>query len=129
MKANINLWKKPKGVTIIEGFPGYGLVATIATGFLLDHLSCEKIGNFFFEEGPATLAIHQCLLIDPIGVYYNKKYNLVVVSPGPHILEALDLIEELGGMFDQTIIAGYTAKAAQLEGVKRAASAPADPSL
>ena len=29
----------------------------------------------------------------------------------------------------QTIIAGYTAKAAQLEGVKRAASAPADPSL
>ncbi|MBW2968610.1 PAC2 family protein [Candidatus Woesearchaeota archaeon] len=75
----LTLTKKPKGATIIEGFPGYGLVATITTGFLLDHLKCEKIGNYYFEDAMPTLAIHKCELVDPIGIYYNKKYNLVIV--------------------------------------------------
>lgn len=73
------LSKKPKGVTVIEGFPGFGLVATIATGFLLDHLKWEKIGCYYFEEGHPTMAIHECKLIDPIGIYYNKEYNLILV--------------------------------------------------
>ncbi len=73
------LSKKPKGATVIEGFPGLGLVATIATGFLLDHLKCEKIGTYYFEDPPATLAVHGNKIIDPIGIYYNKQYNLVIV--------------------------------------------------
>ncbi len=71
--------KKVKAPTVIEGFPGFGLVGTIATGFLIDHLKCEQIGKYWFEEGQPTIAIHACHLIDPIGVYYNKKYNLVIV--------------------------------------------------
>jgi uncharacterized protein len=77
--AKIVLTKKPKGATVIEGFPGLGLVGTIATGFLLDHLKCEKIGSTYFEEPPATLAVHNCSIIEPIGIYYNKEYNLVIV--------------------------------------------------
>ena len=73
------LSKKPKGVTIIEGFPGFGLVATIATGFLLDHLKWDKIGSYFFEEANPTIAIHQCKMVDPIGIYYNKQFNLVLI--------------------------------------------------
>ena len=73
------LTKKPKGATVIEGFPGLGLVGTIATGFLLDHLKCEKIGSTYFEEPPATLAVHGCSIIDPIGIYYNKQHNVVIV--------------------------------------------------
>jgi uncharacterized protein len=71
--------KKVKAPTVIEGFPGFGLVSTIATGFLIDHLKCEQIGKYWFEQGQPTIAIHACHLIDPIGVYYNKKYNLVIV--------------------------------------------------
>lgn len=72
--------KKPKGVkAVIEGFPGFGLVSTIATGFLIDHLKCEQIGKYWFEEGQPTIAVHGCNLVDPIGVYYNKKYNIVIV--------------------------------------------------
>ena len=71
--------KKVKAPTVIEGFPGFGLVSTIATGFLIDHLKCEQIGRYWFEEGQPTIAIHACHLIDPIGVYYNKKYNVVLV--------------------------------------------------
>lgn len=78
-KEGVTLTKKPKGAAVIEGFPGFGLVGTIATGFLLDHLKCEQIGKHFFEEPPATLAIHEGRVVDPIGIYYNKKYNLVIV--------------------------------------------------
>jgi uncharacterized protein len=71
--------KPPRGATVIEGFPGLGLVGTIATGFLLDHLKCEKIGSYYFETPPATLAVHGCTIIDPIGIFYNKEHNIVIV--------------------------------------------------
>ena len=75
----IELKKKPKNPTIIEGFPGFGLVSTIATEFLLDHLQVEKIGSITSEDIPAMIAIHEGQVIDPIGIFYNKKYNLVIV--------------------------------------------------
>jgi uncharacterized protein len=80
-KNRLILTKKPKNVTVIEGFPGIGLVGTIATGFLVDHLKCEKIGSYFFENTatPSMIAIHECKLVDPIGIYYNKQYNLVII--------------------------------------------------
>ncbi|PIN76168.1 hypothetical protein COV18_00540 [Candidatus Woesearchaeota archaeon CG10_big_fil_rev_8_21_14_0_10_37_12] len=89
-KRCCEIWKKPKVPIVIEGFPGFGLVSTIATGFLVDHLQCEQIGRYWFDETQPTLAIHACKLIDPIGVYYNKKYNVVIVhsiSPIPAGME------------------------------------------
>ena len=34
----LKLTKKPKGVTILNGFPGIGLIGTISTEFLMEHL-------------------------------------------------------------------------------------------
>ena len=73
------LTKKPKNVTIIEGFPGFGLIGTIATEFLLEHLDTEKIGLVEMEEIPAMIAIHQNKVIEPVSLHYNKEYNLVLV--------------------------------------------------
>jgi uncharacterized protein len=75
----MNLLKKPKGVTLIEGFPGFGLVGTIVTEYLLQHLKCEFIGNFWLEEMPATVVVHSGELVPPIGLYYNKEYNVVII--------------------------------------------------
>src|SRR3989344_8723393 len=75
----MELSQKPKNVTVITGFPGFGLVGTVATGFLIDHLKCERIGNHWFEELPATVALHDGKIVDPVGIYYSKKYNLVIV--------------------------------------------------
>ncbi|MEM4254243.1 MAG: PAC2 family protein, partial [Candidatus Woesearchaeota archaeon] len=101
LHAPLVLSKKPKGATVIEGFPGLGLVGTIATGFLLDHLKCEKIGSYYFEDPPATLAVHGCTIVDPIGIYYNKEYNLVIVhaitSAAGIEFAAADLILNLCG--------------------------------
>ena len=75
----IKLWKKPKNPTIIEGFPGFGLVGTIATEFLIHHLDVEMIGKITMTESPAVVAIHQDHVVEPLGIFYNKKYNLVIV--------------------------------------------------
>lgn len=73
------LTKKPKNVTIIEGFPGFGLIGTIATEFLMEHLDTEKIGIVEMDEIPAMIAIHQNKVIEPISIHYNKEYNMVLI--------------------------------------------------
>ena len=75
----IELKKRPKNPIIIEGFPGFGLVSTIATEFLLDHLQMEQIGSITSEMIPPMIAVHEGKVIEPIGIFYNKKYNIVIV--------------------------------------------------
>ena len=75
----IKLYKKPKNCILIEGFPGFGLVGTIAGEFLLEHLQVEQIGKIIFDEMPAMVAIHEGKVIEPLGIFYNKKYNIVLL--------------------------------------------------
>ncbi len=75
----IKLIKKPKNPIIVEGFPGFGLVGTIACEFLIDHLNTELIGKILLEDEPAIVAIHKGKIIEPLSISYNKKYNLVII--------------------------------------------------
>lgn len=74
----LELWKKPKGATFIEGFPGFGLVGPITTEYLTSHLEVEQIGEFIFDELPATVAIHDGKVVNPMAIYYNEKHNLII---------------------------------------------------
>jgi uncharacterized protein len=67
-----------KGVTIIEGFPGFGLVGTIATEFLIDHLRTQIVGEFSYSELPATTAIHDGKLVRPMALHYDDKHNILI---------------------------------------------------
>jgi len=74
----IELLKKPTGVTIIGGFPGFGLVGTITLEYLIDHIEdVEKIGYIWFDEMNPLIAIHDGKVVDPLGIFYSKRYNLV----------------------------------------------------
>jgi len=75
----IELSKKPKNVTIIEGFPGVGLVGTITTEFLIDHLKAEKIGRIFFHDMTPLVAVHAGKVVEPIGIFYDKKNKIVIL--------------------------------------------------
>jgi uncharacterized protein len=75
----INLKKTPQNVTIIEGFPGFGLVGTISTEYLLDHLDAEKIGSIWFDGMNPIVAVHEKKVVEPIGIFYHKKKNLVII--------------------------------------------------
>ena len=85
----INLKKKPKSPLIVEGFPGIGLVGTIATEFLIDHLDTEQIGDMWTKEMPAIAAVHKEKVVNPIGIFYNKKYNLVLIH-GVTVINGLE---------------------------------------
>ena len=78
MKFILN--KKPKRPVIIQGFPSIGLVSTITTKFLIDHLDVEEIGHIESEHIVPLTAIHKSKVVNPITIYYNKKYNLVIVQ-------------------------------------------------
>ncbi|MBW2996444.1 PAC2 family protein [Candidatus Woesearchaeota archaeon] len=75
----IILKKKPKKPIIIEGFPGFGLVGTIASEFLIDHLKTEQIGSIRISELPPMVAVHEGKVVDPIGIFYNKQYNIIII--------------------------------------------------
>lgn len=80
--------KKPKNVTIIGGFPGFGLVGTITTEFLTNHLKCEEIGQIIIKDASPVVAIHGEKLIKPITLFYNKEYNILIIhsiSPGTKV--------------------------------------------
>ena len=75
----IKLSKRPKNPIIIEAFPGFGLVGTITGEFLPEHLQTEQIGKIIFNEMPAMVAIHESKVVEPLGIFYNKKYNIIVL--------------------------------------------------
>ena len=81
--------KKPRDVTIIEGFPGFGLVGTITTEFLIDHLNAEKIGSIDIKESPPMVAVHSSKVVEPLGIFYDKKNNIVIL----HALSGIKGIE------------------------------------
>ena len=76
----IKLEKRPQKPVIIEAFPGIGLVGTIAAEFLIDHLKAKPIGRLRSEEAPALVAVHQGRILEPFGIYYDSKSNVVIVS-------------------------------------------------
>ena len=75
----IELHEKPQKPIIIEGFPGVGLVGTIATEFLIDHLKAKQIGTIWSDKLPPLTAIHDNKVVQPLGVFYDSKHNLVIL--------------------------------------------------
>ena len=55
------------------------MVGTIAAEFLIEHLKTEQIGKVVFDDLPALVAIHKGKLIEPFGVFYSQKYNIVIM--------------------------------------------------
>lgn len=77
----IELTEKPTTKPIlIEGFPGFGFVSTIATEFLIKHLGAKPIGKIVSDKVQPIAAIHKGELINPLGIFYDKKSNIVIVQ-------------------------------------------------
>src|SRR3989339_1391323 len=85
----IVLNEKPKTPIIIQGFPGFGLVGTIATEFLLEHLKMRNIGHIWLDELQPMVAVHNEKVVHPLGLFYNEKYNIVIL----HVVTAAQGLE------------------------------------
>ena len=85
----LELTKRPINPIIIEGFPGFGLIGTITTEFLIEQLKAELIGVIKSDDIPAMIAIHEGKIVNPIGIFYDKKTNILIV----HIITSVQGIE------------------------------------
>jgi len=77
MQVELNF--KPKNPVVIEGFPGFGLVGTIATEFLIEHLKAKSIGRIWSDKLLPLVAIHDSKLIQPLEIFYAEKENIVIL--------------------------------------------------
>ena len=75
----ITLKEKPKNPIIIEGFPGVGLIGTIATEYLIKHLGAKSIGHIWSEEISPVAAIHDSKIVQPFEIFWDKKKNIVIL--------------------------------------------------
>lgn len=85
--------------TLIEGFPGFGFVSTIATEFLIKHLNAKQIGMMSSDKIQPIAAIHKGQVINPIGIFYDKKNNVMIIQAVTPIdgleWEIAETVEEL----------------------------------
>lgn len=71
---------KPNKPIIIEGFPGFGFVSTIATEFLVKTLNAKPIGRIVSEKLLPIAAIHKAEVVYPLEIFYDKKTNIIIVQ-------------------------------------------------
>lgn len=68
-----------KSPIIIEGFPGVGLVGTIAANYLVQKLNMKPMGYMFSKDFPPVAAVHNYKPLYPARLYKSEKNRLIVV--------------------------------------------------
>jgi uncharacterized protein len=63
------------------GFPGSGLVGTIALQYMVDQLEFEQIGSMTSKFFPPLAMMNKGVINDPVRVYSknNEKYNITAI--------------------------------------------------
>lgn len=72
--------EKPNKPIIIEGFPGFGFVSTIATEFLIRNLNAKPIGRIVSDKLMPIAAVHKAEVVYPLEIFYDKKTNIIIVQ-------------------------------------------------
>ncbi len=67
------------GYTLIEGFPGMGLVGTIGAKYLVEKLKFEEVGYINASIFIPIIRIHQGTPINPSRIYAHREKKLVVI--------------------------------------------------
>ncbi len=70
---------KLKNPIIIEGFPGIGMIGTIATSYLAEKLQMKLIGYFSSSHFPPIAAIHDYVPVSPARIYASEEHDLIVI--------------------------------------------------
>jgi len=84
-----------KGATLIEGFPGLGLVGPMTTSYVIDKLEMEYVGYIDSADFPPIVSIHGGKPYPPVRLYYTAKKKILAVFSEFTIPMAL--INELSG--------------------------------
>ncbi len=75
LHSEVNL----KGYTLIEGFPGAGLVGPMAASYMIEKLGMSSIGHIESDLFPPIAAVHDGVPMHTARLYMDTKNKLVVV--------------------------------------------------
>ncbi len=67
------------GFTMVEGFPGLGLVGTIAVKYLSEKLDFIQIGHINSDAFSPILRIHKGIPLNPTRIYASKKHKMILL--------------------------------------------------
>ncbi len=78
---NIKLFKDEdlKGYTLIEGFPGAGLVGSMACSYIIEKLEMDYIGYIDSDLFPPIATIHNGRPMFPARIYKDDKSGIVIL--------------------------------------------------
>ena len=62
-----------KGYTLIEGFPGMGLVGTIGAKYIVEKLNFNEMGYLESDIFVPILRVHEGIPIYPSRIFVNEK--------------------------------------------------------
>ncbi len=68
-----------KGFTLIEGFPGAGLVGPMSISYIVEKTKPEYIGYIGGDSLPPLVSIHEGAPMPSIRIYYSKKQNFICI--------------------------------------------------
>lgn len=71
--------KRISNPSIVIGFPGFGLVGSVSTEYIIEFLKAEYVGRLVSDKLPPVAAVHNESVVMPLGIYYVKKFNLLIV--------------------------------------------------
>ncbi len=89
------------GATLIEGFPGLGLVGPMTISYIIDKLEMEYTGYIDSADFPPIVSIHGGKPYPPVRLYYNGKKKVITVFSEFAI--PVTLVNELSGKLFELI--------------------------
>src|SRR5512136_3103296 len=82
-KKDLNIISRPlpENGAVLMGFPGSGLVGTIALQYMVDQLEFEQIGSMTSKFFPPLAMMNKGVINDPVRLYTKKsgKYNITAI--------------------------------------------------
>ena len=81
--SDIRIFSKPLPLNgaVLMGFPGSGLVGTIALQYMVDQMEFELVGSMTSRFFPPLAMMNRGIINDPVRLYTKKsdKYNLTAI--------------------------------------------------
>jgi uncharacterized protein len=82
-KKELNIFSKPlpiNNTAVLMGFPGSGLVGTIALQYMVDQLEFELIGTMTSKFFPPLAMMNKGVINDPVRIYIKNDVAAVVAD-------------------------------------------------
>jgi len=81
--ADLKIFSKPLPLNgaVLMGFPGSGLVGTIALQYMVDQMEFEQIGSMTSRFFPPLAMMNRGIINDPVRLYLkqSEKYNITAI--------------------------------------------------